>query len=492
MYLRSAFFLIFINWLIADAQTINLRGKISNSTGQAVSGAVVSLSRQSLKDTTGSDGIYELKKANVSVIPLQTPLYKSISLKKNSLEFSLPEPSPVQIEIFDINGNRLKKKSIPTVSTGFYRFDIKENSLTAKLLVIRASIGPDGIVFRYVPSRNGTVSSFNTNIVETLSSCHQLTKITAISDTIKVSASGFNTKSVPVSNYDQTLNITLDSSNSNDAGRSAGCGKSTTLKNESRLKLSSGGKDREYIIRLPADYDQNTAYRLIVSIHCLNGTAAGVASGGSGNNYQYYGLWKFANPTNGKGTTIFVSPEGLPAMGSGLGWSNSGGSDVTFIRALVSKIETDLCIDTTRIFAEGFSMGGSMSYALACAMPKKFRAVCMHSGGSMSGCDGTNRGPVPMFITHGTNDNVCKWSEHWGQDQINDLAKRNGCEEVDLFSTCKPTDQTGMTPVTVNYKNCKPGYPCKACIFVGDHNPSPGGEKNTWVDDSTWNFFKQF
>lgn len=492
MYLRSVFCLIFFNWLIADAQTINLRGKISTSTGQAVSGAVVSLNRQLLKDTTGTDGIYELKKTNVSVMPLLTPLSQSISLKKNFLEFSLPEPSPVTIEIFDINGNRLKKASISNVSTGFYRFDIEETSLAAKLLIIRASIGQQGIVFRYVPSRNGTYSSCNTDMVNMQSSDRRLAKVTAVSDTIKVTASGFITKSVPVSNYDQTLNITLDSSSSNGAGRSAGCGKATTLKNESREKISSGGKDREYIIRLPADYDQSTAYRLIVSIHCLNGTAAGVASGGSGNNYQYYGLWKFANPSSGKGTTIFVSPEGLPAMGSGLGWSNSGGSDVTFIRALVSKIETDLCIDTTRIFAEGFSMGGSMSYALACAMPKKFRAVCMHSGGRMSGCDGTNRGPIPMFITHGTNDGVCKWTDHSGQDQLNDIAKRDGCEEVDLFNTCKPTDQTGMTPVTVNYKNCQPGYPCKACIFVGDHNPSPGGEKNTWVDDSTWNFFKQF
>lgn len=492
MYLRTGFCLILLNLLMVDAQTINLRGKISNKTGQPVAGAVVTLARQTLKDTTGSDGAYELKKANVSVMPLLTPYSKSISLNRNFLEFSLPEPSPVMVEIFDIKGNRLKKVSMQNVSTGFYRFDIEETSLAAKLLVIRASIGQEGIVFKYAPSQNGNLSSINTTMVNMQSSDRRLTKVTAVSDTIKVTASGFITKTVPVSNYDQTIDITLDSNSSGDIGRSAGCGKTTTLKNESRQKISTGGKDREYIIRLPADYDANTAYRLIFSIHCLNGTAAGVASGGNGNNYQYYGLWKFANPSNGKGTTIFVSPEGLPAMGSGLGWSNSGGSDVTFIRTLLTKLENDLCIDTTRIFAEGFSMGGSMSYALACAMPNKFRAACMHSGGSMSGCDGSNRGPIPMFITHGTNDGVCKWTEKYGQNQINDLAKRNGCEEVDLFNTCKPTDQSGMTPVTVNYKNCNPGYPCKACIFVGDHTPTPGGEKNTWVDDSTWNYFKQF
>lgn len=311
----------------------------------------------------------------------------------------------------------------------------------------------------------------------------------AIDDTLKVTASGYNSKSLPITSYDQDLPITLDAAGTI-VGRSAGCGKTTTLKGEQRLSITSGGKPREYIIRLPNDYNPDKAYRLILSIHCLNGSAQGVAKGGNGNNYEYYGLWKFANPADGPGTTIFCSPEGLPVdyMGGGLGWATGEGHE-EFLRTLVTKFENELCIDTTRIFAEGFSMGGSMSYALACFMPNKFRAVCMHSGGSMSGCNQSNRGPVPMFITHGNKDGVCKYPGS-GVPQINDLAKRDGCDDMDIPGTLIP--ESDMKPACANFKNCDDGYPCKACIFVGDHTPTPGGERNTWVDDSTWSYFKQF
>jgi poly(3-hydroxybutyrate) depolymerase len=88
--------------------------------------------------------------------------------------------------------------------------------------------------------------------------------------------------------------------------KSAGCGKTTTLKGESTKTISVNGTNRSYIVRLPDNYDANTPYRLITSIHCLNGTAAGVASGSAGANYQYYGLWKLA-----AGSTIFVAPQGI-------------------------------------------------------------------------------------------------------------------------------------------------------------------------------------
>jgi hypothetical protein len=433
--------------------------------------------KQGIKDTTGADGAYSITKIDNAVLPLLVPQSKAITLYKSFIDFSLPNPSLVKVEIFDVKGNLLKKESLQNAITGFYRFNIAENCRTVKLLVIKASIGQDEQLFRYLPLPNEkyTVNRFGTPAEE-----KRLAKITAVNDTLKTTAANYKTKVMAINSYDQQVNITLDSAGGTNP--SAGCGKTTTLKGEQTLSITSGGKSRSYIIRLPTDYDANTPYRLWFSIHCLGGSASGVANQSG---YEYYGIWKFANPSGGKGTTIFCSPEGISNA-----WNNSGGADVQFIRDLIQKFESELCIDQSRIFAEGFSMGGSMSYALACAMPDTFRAVCMHSGGAMSGCDQKKRGPVPMFITHGTNDNVCSWSKRWGQTQINDLARRDKCDTVDLYNTCKPTDN--MHPVCVDYKNCNPGYPCKACIFVGSHEYTPGGASSTWVDDSTWSWFKQF
>ena len=150
----------------------------------------------------------------------------------------------------------------------------------------------------------------------------------------------------------------------------------------------SGAGNREYYIRLPDDYDPNHPYALWFANHCLNGSAENVAHSEPDNraNYEYFGMWKLANPAGGKSTTIFVAPQGISA-----GWGQ-GAKDLAFFRAIMSKFESELCIDTSRIFASGFSMGGSKSYALACAMPEKMRAIAMYSGGSMSGCDQSKRG----------------------------------------------------------------------------------------------------
>jgi predicted esterase len=328
---------------------------------------------------------------------------------------------------------------------------------------------------------------------------NRLAKVYAVGDTLRVAASGYTTKSTAITEYDQVLNITLDTIGGAAAKPSAGCGKAKTIADSSTGSISIGGGARTYILNIPKDYDMNHPYVLWFAIHGRGGDALGVARGSAGTNYGYFGVRKFANKD--KGTTIFCAPNG-----AGGGWG-SGNSDLQFFREMIKKFTNELCIDQSRIFASGFSMGGSMSYALACAMPDTFRAIGMHSGGSMSGCSRppNNPGKVAMFITHGVKDGTCGWPG-LGFGQLKDLAERDGCTAMDVPSMVKPTDPVGMNPDCVNYKNCDPGYPCRACIFydanqspTGAHTPSPGpvkgndwGEAGTWVPESTWNYFKQF
>jgi hypothetical protein len=134
-------------------------------------------------------------------------------------------------------------------------------------------------------------------------------------------------------------------------------------------------------------------------------------------------------------------------------------------------------------------MGGSMSYALACEAPDMFRAVAVHSGGPMSGCNKKNK-PVAYFMTHGTQDQTCTYPGY-GVPQVNEFAKLNGCQAMDIPGTLVPTDASGMNPKCADFQGCSDGYPARACIFVGPHTPSPGGNK-TWVPAETWKFISQF
>ena len=477
------------------AQTVNLRGKVSNQSRSPIANAVVTLTGQDLSDTTGTDGSYGITATGIAQLPLLTPRNKLISLDKGILTFSLPSASPVKVEIFNVRGVLLRREYQPNAQAGYYRCNISDYARAAKLLLINATIGTEGLTFRYLPLDNGKFA-MNSSVLRRTEPVSGLAKVAAVDDTLKITAANYKEKAVAITSYDQELNITLDTiGGSGDAVPSVGCGKEPPFTGEKRVTINvaaAGAGNRDYILRLPEDYDNNNPYALWFAIHCMNGSAENVAHSEPDTRaeYEYFGIWKFANPKGGKGTTVFCAPEGI-----GAAWGQ-GEKDLAFFRAMIKKFEEELCIDQSRIFANGFSMGGSMSYALACAMPDTMRAIAMHEGGSMSGCNPSHRGPVPTFITVGTEDN---WP-NMGIPQLADLAQRSSCDPLDIPGmvadrTINPPDI--MHPVCVDYKNCDSGYPCRACVFKGGHIGSPGtsgsyGKNNTWADDSTWSYMKQF
>jgi hypothetical protein len=496
MYRYIAFCFLSAVMVSINAQTVNLRGTVQNQAGKPVANAIVELIKQKLKDTTGADGAYSIVQGTGVQLPLLLPDSRFISQSNGFVVFSLPEPSPVKVEIFDTKGNLLQREVQQKAATGFYRFKIEETARTraSKLLIVKASIGQEQVTLRYFPVHDSKYTVSNAPESNARTGKNGFVKLAAVNDTLKTTAPNYRPQVTVITSYDKVVNIKLDTAGGG-VLPSAGCGKEPPFSGEKRVTINvsaAGAGNRDYILRLPGDYDKNHPYPLFFAVHCMSGSADNVAHSEPDNRaqYEYLGLWKFANPTNGKGTTIFCAPEGISAA-----WGQ-GQKDLEFFRAMIRKFEAELCIDQSRIFSIGFSMGGSMSYALACAMPDTMRAIGMLSGGSMSGCTGT-RGPVPIFITHGTQDDRCTWPGS-GYPQIKDLAARDGCDPIDIPSQVQqnpPADQ--MHPVCFEYKNCKPGFPCRACIFKGGHIGSPGtegtyGKNNTWTDDSAWSYFKRF
>jgi len=262
-----------------------------------------------------------------------------------------------------------------------------------------------------------------------------------------------------------------------DVGRSAGCGKTRTLTNGRKTIQSNG--TREYILRVPDDYDNEKPYRLIIAYHWRDGNATQVAEGGNGGSTEdpYYGLWDLA-----ENSTIFVAPEGLNA-----GWANTGGQDVAFTDAILAQLEGDLCIDTTRIFATGFSYGAGMSYALACARADVFRGVVLYAGAQLSGCDGGTT-PIAYMHVHGVRDSVLNIS--LGRQLRDHFVSVNGCTPQ---SPPEPAENSG-THICTSYQGCSEGHPLRWCAHGGDHNPTEkdSGQSKSWVPGEAWAFISQF
>lgn len=259
---------------------------------------------------------------------------------------------------------------------------------------------------------------------------------------------------------------------------SAGCGTERTLMNGQRT-IQSGGQSREYILRVPDNYDSAKPYRLIMAYHWLNGNASQVANGGEGGSTEdpYYGLWDRA-----ENSTIFVAPQGLNN-----GWGNDQNRDVELTDAILEEIQEDLCIDTTRIFATGFSFGGGMSYALACARADVFRGVAIYAGAQLSGCEGGTT-PIAYFHAHGANDDVLDIS--LGRQLRDRYVDVNGCTEQ---NPPEPGINSG-THTCTSYQGCMDGYPLRWCAHGGGHNPTEkdSGQSESWVPGEAWEFISQF
>lgn len=264
------------------------------------------------------------------------------------------------------------------------------------------------------------------------------------------------------------------------AAPSSGCGRAPTLFNGTHT-IQSSGKSRSFILRIPDGYSNTRPYRIIFAFHWRGGTMNDVSSGGtSGAAWSYYGQQEQSN-----NTAILVAPQGL-----GNGWANSGGEDVTFTDDMIRRIESDLCVDTTLRFATGFSWGGGMSYALACARANAFRAVAVFAGGQISGCSGGTQ-PIAYFGLHGITDNVLSIAQ--GRALRDTFVRNNGCTP----QTPREPAQGSMTHITTAY-SCRAGFPVQWAAYDNGHMPGPvdgtyaESGVRTWTKGEVWRFFAQF
>jgi polyhydroxybutyrate depolymerase len=252
---------------------------------------------------------------------------------------------------------------------------------------------------------------------------------------------------------------------SGDAVPSAGCSASATPPASGRYTIDVSGTEREYIIKIPTGYDPTHPYRLIFALHGRMYSAQTVADGGAPSmGGPYYGI----EPQAG-GSAIFVAGQALDTS-----WTNQSGRDIAYFDAMRTKFESQLCIDKSREFVVGFSMGAIMTIQMGCAQANIYRAIAPMSG-SLNGNSCTGTDPIAYWGSHGTNDTTIAISN--GRQVRDTFRTRNHCA-----STTTPGDPSGC----VNYTGCDAGNPVTWCEFDGVHEPPP------YSGTAIWNFFKQF
>jgi poly(3-hydroxybutyrate) depolymerase len=266
----------------------------------------------------------------------------------------------------------------------------------------------------------------------------------------------------------------------------AACNNTTT----GPCTLDVGGKTRQYFVVLPSGYDNSKPAAVVFAFHGLGGTASSLLPTGS----QYGGGYALYGVQPGLPNAVFVVPQGLDTgsdAGNQYGWPNTGGQDINFVKAMLTWLETNLCVDKARYFSSGMSYGGMMSETIACQMPDVFRAIGSMSGSMFGGTRNCVAKPIAAWITHGDADTTVAISgDITARDMI---VANNGCDTtntstIDLVDTARIGDAASTNVTCTVYNQCTAGnYPVIWCPVTGEGHAIP-----SFAGTEIAKFFAQF
>lgn len=240
------------------------------------------------------------------------------------------------------------------------------------------------------------------------------------------------------------------------------------------------GEARTYRIHVPKGYNGATALPIIFAFHGTSASAAVLERETS-----------FDRLADSLGFFV-VYPEGLHRgwnIGDCCRYSFVKHKDETqFTMAILDTLEHGLRLDTTRVYATGYSDGGTLSLLLACGVPSRMTAVASVSGTLLDPLPACKLSrPVPVMIIHGTGDhNIPYEGRQGGPGYIRGTHHEHSAPEVAQF--WMNHDSCGTSPTLVRVRNVeKAVYECGDgsaevvffTIYNGQHG-WPGGGRG-WI-----------
>ena len=179
---------------------------------------------------------------------------------------------------------------------------------------------------------------------------------------------------------------------------------------------------RQYLVHVPENFVSYEYYPLIM-FYPGKGASAGAAQ-------ATFGLDKLP--------AIVVYPYPTANTEGVLAWQgapySSPSDDVAFTAAVLDRLQDDLCVDRTKVYAAGFSNGGGFAALLSCKLPERFAAYAVIAGAMYAPAGQcVPSKPAPLISIHGDKDSIVPYDgsllrklpsiDSWTASR----AKLNGC-----------------------------------------------------------------
>jgi poly(3-hydroxybutyrate) depolymerase len=465
-----------------------ITGTVSDDQGKALRGVSVSLLKEGKNATTDRQGKFTIHEDEITTPPADSPgvaihpAFRNtvgyVSINNGILSYSQSSTSPVQVKIYNSLGNQVFKKLLQGSGT----YDLSKGIEARGTYFAQVSVGNAKQNFKFTTDR-GFSSSIGSR-----ANGNALMKEAEKGEALRFVADGYDTLTVPLGTLDTTVDVKLTKIATeqtyafgyplkNEPTPSKGCGKDNTLKNY--FKFKGGGIEHEVYLDLPENYDKNKPYRLVFGMHCMGGSAQNVAK-----NEHYYGY-----RDKDKKNTIFVAPHGYTDQ---MPWRCGDNKDHLFFDEILTYLNENLCVDTSRVFSSGFSFGAMYSNSLAQTFQHRLRGVVVFATADQVIYIPKNSGkPIAWMGTVGLSDGTCPPS--MGRSARDRILRNNGPEGHTDCTSEKATEFSGGGGhVCYDYKTVDPRFPVKWCTFNGGHQWDMRENGKLWASDIGWEFITQF
>jgi Fibrobacter succinogenes major domain (Fib_succ_major). len=212
MHTKFGLFVMILTFAACNVigQTVSLAGSVTDSVGNPLPGAIVSLKIAGLKDTTDTLGKFTLTNLSTGkfgsggqTLPI---LYSQPLMKSGTLYFSTNQTTKAIIEIFTLKGQKVGNSVIQTLSQGNFNFPVGNlfpQKIANGFYAIRLTLCNNSFTFKINPMnitrQSGSIGkSFGTQGLN-------MAKITAIVDTLIVKKPCYYGYSMPIGSLSGSL-----------------------------------------------------------------------------------------------------------------------------------------------------------------------------------------------------------------------------------------------------------------------------------------------
>ncbi|MBN1576184.1 MAG: carboxypeptidase regulatory-like domain-containing protein [Chitinispirillaceae bacterium] len=189
----------------------SLTGRVIDINGSGIEGAFVELVSAALSATSGTDGAWTIPVVGGIPPILRNRLLPVPVLRGATLHFVVGDDDEnVGISVHALDGRFMYDAVNRKLAAGFYRLNPLDRSLGAGMYALRVRIGAETAHLRLPVLRGMNTRGISLSNATGTASAGRLEKRTVVIDTVRVSKAGYASAVRPVSSYEDSITITLD------------------------------------------------------------------------------------------------------------------------------------------------------------------------------------------------------------------------------------------------------------------------------------------